>query len=270
MLFWLNRFLAFLALFFTTFHIPNVFAGATGSNWVVVVNGQSINSRTIANHYCSARNIPGRNVIVLSQIPDADQISVDQFRELILRPVFKEIETRGLGAHIQGIAYSADFPTAIAIGSDIDAIPNKSPYLTNIGSINGLTYLFRFVLAKNPNYIGFESNFYAVRPVNQLLRPLYGTAEQAKQLTELIAQSKHEEAANLLDTLCKIIDKGCLFPMQYLAAQQWALAGDSKQAIRRIEQSIQGGWEYREQILNDPAFVRLTDDKDFIRIAKRC
>ncbi len=270
MLFWLNRFVAFVALFFTTIHTPNVFAGAIGSNWVVVVNGQSINSRTIANHYCTARNIPGRNVIVLPQIPDADQISVDQFRELILGPVLKEIETRGLGAHIQGIAYSADFPTAIAIGSDIDAIPNKSPYLTNVGSINGLTYLFRFVLAKNPNYIGFESNFYAARPVNQLLRPLYGTAEQTKQLTELIAQSKHQEAANLLDNLCKIIDKESLFPMQYLAAQQWALAGDSKQAIRRIEQSIQGGWEYREQIVNDPAFVMLTNDKDFIRIAKRC
>jgi len=247
-----------------------VFAGAAASNWVVVVNGQSANSRTIANHYCSARNVPGRNVIVLPNVPDADQITVDQFRDLILGPVLKEIEVRGLAPHVQGIAYSADFPTAIAIGSDVDAIPNRSPYLTPVGSINGLTYLFRFVMAKSPNYIGFESNLYAARPAIKLLQPLASTPEQAKQLAELIEQSKHAEAATLLDLICAEFDKGQIYPMQYLAARQWALAGDAKQAIRRIEQAIQGGWTCRDFLLQDPAFALLLEDKDFKRIAKRC
>ena len=250
-------------------HNP-VFAGASASNWVVVVNGQSTNSRTIANYYCSARNFPGRNVIVLPNVPDADQITVDQFRELILAPVLKEIEARGLAGHIQGIAYSADFPTAIAIGSDIDAVSKKSPYLTPVGSINGLTYLFRFVLAKSPNYIGFESNLYAARPANKLLEPIISTPEQTQQLKELMDQSKHKEAATLLDALCAEFDKNQAYPMQYLAARQWAFAGDAKQATRRIEQAIQGGWAYRDYLLQDPAFATLLEDKDFIRISKRC
>jgi len=259
-----------LGFLFGTFLAPDAFAGATASNWVVVVNGQSSNSRTIANHYSFARNIPSRNVVVLPNVPDSDQISVDQFRDLILSPVLKEIESRGLAAHIQGIAYSADFPTAITIGSDIDAVPNKSPYLTPVGSINGLTFLFRFVLAKNPAYISFDSNLYAARPIRSLLRPLLATAEQEKQLAALLEQAKHEEAATLLDSLCESVDKELRFPMHYLAAQQWALAGDAPKAIRRIEQSIQEGWQYRDHLLNDPAFVSLVNDKDFKRISKRC
>ena len=268
--FCLSRGIEAFGILFAIFLVSDAIAGAVGSNWVVVVNGHSVPSRTIANHYCTARNIPGRNVIVLPNIPDSDLISVDQFRELILSPVLQEIEIRGLAAHVQGIAYSADFPTAIAIGSDIDAVPSKSPYLTPVGSINGLTYLFRFVLAKNPNYIGFESNLFAARPVNQLLQPLIANGEHAKQFADLISQAKHEDAATLLDDLCGKLDKELIFPMQYLAAQQWALAGDSKQAIRRIERSIQGGWQYRDYLLNDPAFVNLVGDRDFIRIAKRC
>ncbi len=268
--FLLLRIVAAFGFLFATFLGRDAIAGAVGSNWVVVVNGQSVASRTIANRYCTARSIPGRNVIVLPNVPDSDQISVDQFRELILSPVLQEIETRGLAAHIQGIAYSADFPTAVTIGSDIDAVPNKSPYLTPVGSINGLTYLFRFVLAKTPNYIGFESNLYAARQVNQLLQPLIADGDQAKQFADLISQAKHEEAATLLDKVWGTLDKQLIFPMQYLAAQQWALAGDSKQAIRRIEQSIQGGWQYRDHLLNDPSFVSLVGDKDFNRITKRC
>jgi len=247
-----------------------VFAGATASNWVIVVNGQSVNSRTLANQYCSARDMPSRNVIVLPAVPDSDQISVDQFRELILGPVLQEIETRGLAGHIQGHAYSADFPTAITIGSDIDAVANKSPYLTSVGSINGLTYLFRFVLAKNPSYIGFESNMYAARPVNQLLRPTFETVEQAKQFAEFLEQSKHEEAAKLIDSIIPRLDIAIQFPMQYLAAQQWAQAGDAALATRHIEKSIRGGWTYRDFLLNDPVFASLKDDKDFKRIANRC
>ena len=268
--FWAVFALAILGFAGTSSTVQKAFAGATGSNWVIVVNGESVNSRSIANLYCFARNIPGRNVVVLPRIPDTDLISIDQFRELILGPTLKEIETRGLAAHIQGIAYSSDFPTAIALGTDIDALPNKSPYLTPIGSINGLTYLFRLVFAKNPSYIGFESNLYCARPVKELLRPLLSSPEQAKQLSEFLAQTKHAEAAAILDSICGTIDKTCVYPMLYLAAQQWALAGDSKQAVRRIELSIQAGWAYRDHILSDPAFASLVDDKDFKRIAKRC
>jgi hypothetical protein len=74
----------------------------------------------------------------------------------------------------------------------------------------------------------------------------------------------------LLDTLTKSMPKDSVYPMLYQSAQQWALAGDASQAIRRIELAIQSGWQYRDHLLKDSAFASLVDNKDFIRIAKRC
>src|SRR5690349_3087706 len=65
------------------------YGGATAASWVVVVNGESQNSRTIANYYVKFRNIPPRNVIVLKGIPADDMISEKQFKEIILQPVLK-------------------------------------------------------------------------------------------------------------------------------------------------------------------------------------
>jgi len=244
-------------------------AGISASNWIIAVNGQSVTSRTIANHYCAARNLPPRNVVVLTGIPDSDQITVDQFRELILRPLIETINKRGLANQIQGIAYSADFPTAIDIQADIASVQNKSPYLTPIGSINGLTFLYRQVLAKDPSYIGFESNLYAARPVSRLFQPLLPDA-QAKALKTLLDESKHREAAELLQTATQSLDTKLIFPMQYLEAQEWSKANEPERALKALEASIRNGWVYREHLLNDPIFASLAEDKDFQRIAKRC
>jgi hypothetical protein len=244
-------------------------AGMSASNWVVAVNGQSVASRTIANHYCAARNLSPRNVVVLNGIPDSDQITVDQFRELILRPLIETIEKRGLANQIQGIAYSADFPTAIDIQADIASLQNKSPYLTPVGSINGLTFLYRQVLAKDPSYIGFESNLYACRPASRLFLPLLPD-EQAKSFKTLLDESKHLEAAELLQTAIQALDTRLIFPMQYLEAQQWSKANEPERALKALEASIRNGWVYREHLLNDPVFASIAEDKDFQRIAKRC
>lgn len=244
-------------------------AGMSSSNWIVAVNGQSVTSRTIANHYCAARNLPPRNVVVLTGIPDSDQITVDQFRELILRPLIETINKRGLANQIQGIAYSADFPTAIDIQADISTVQNKSPYLTPVGSINGLTFLYRQVLAKDPSYIGFESNLYAARPVSRLFLPLLPD-EQTKSFKTFLEESKHREAAELLQTATQSLDTKLIFPMQYLEALQWSKANEPERAIKALEASIRNGWVYREYLLNDPNFASLAEDKDFQRIAKRC
>ena len=244
-------------------------AGMSASNWIIAVNGQSVTSRTIANHYCAARNLPPRNVVVLTGIPDSDQITVDQFRELILRPLVEAINKRGLANQIQGIAYSADFPTAIDIQADIASVQNKSPYLTPVGSINGLTFLYRQVLAKDPSYIGFESNLYAARPVSRLFLPLLPD-EQTKSLKTLVDESKHREAAELLQTATQSLNTQLVFPMQYLEALQWAKANEPERALKALEASIRNGWVYREHLLNDPVFASLAESKDFQRIARRC
>jgi hypothetical protein len=250
--------------------LPQVFGGATGCNWVIVVNADSIHSRTIANHYSHLRDIPARNVIVLNNIPNQDQIHVSEFRDLILSPLLKEIDARGLAPHLQGIAYSSDFPTAIDIQSEIASIENRSPYLTPVASINGLTYLFRFVLQKNPSYIGFNTNNFAARPASQLLLPILASTEKAQELDQLLKSNSHSQAATMLESAIAEIDPALTFPMHYLAAQQWALDVNASKAIPHLEKAIRGGWTYREQILSDKSFLALLDNRDFQRIAKRC
>ena len=153
------RFLILCTLFCLHAASPSAdaWAGASASQWVVVVNGDSHNSRTLANHYCQLRDIPGRNVIVLKEIPNSNTMPIDEFRSRILGPVLKEIEDRQLSTHIQGIAYSCDIPTTIELQSDLSSVENLPKVLTPTASINGLTYLFRWVMEKNPTYITPDS-----------------------------------------------------------------------------------------------------------------
>ncbi|MFM9062955.1 MAG: hypothetical protein ACKOOI_07970, partial [Pirellula sp.] len=139
----------------------SVLAGTSASQWVVVVNGKSKNSLTLANHYCQLRDIPARNVVILNDIPDSNTITVDDFRKLILGPVLEQIESRQLNLHVQGVAYSCDIPTAIDLREDLKSVKDLPKILTPTGSLNGMTYLFRWVQQSDPSYIGPDSNWYA-------------------------------------------------------------------------------------------------------------
>lgn len=246
----------------------SIWAGSGPSEWVVVVNGNSINSRTLANHFCSLRNIPFRNVIVLDSVPDSDRIEIDEFRDKILTPVIQQIDARGLAPTIQGIAYSCDMPTAVSLDSDLANIQDRNKYLTPVGSLSGLTYLYRHVLSKNPNYIAFDANWFAARDANVLLNPYAGTAEERKELQAWIDNREHEQAAKRLDEMRPTVESS--FPLDYLAARQWALAGNTENAKNRLSIAIRKGWRYRKEIANDEAFVSLKEDPEFQRMVSRC
>ncbi|MCE2784500.1 MAG: hypothetical protein LW699_06420, partial [Pirellula sp.] len=156
--------------------------GTSASQWILVVNGQSQNSLTLANHYCLLRDIPARNVVILNDIPNANSISIDEFRKLILAPVLEQIEARQLTNHIQGIAYSCDLPTAIDLQSDLKNVKDLPKVLTPTGSINGMTYLFRWVMQNDPSYIGPDSNWYATHDAASLLKIYHGTPESIEEL----------------------------------------------------------------------------------------
>ncbi len=245
-----------------------VWAGASSASWVVVVNGNSVNSRSLANHFCALRNIPFRNVVILKTLPDRDRVTVDEFRELILGPVLREIEARGLTPVIQGIVYSSDMPTSVSIQGDLTELKERSQYLTPVASINGLTYMFRWVQAKNPAYIGFDSNWYAAREGSSLLNVVTGSPEVRQQLQEWIENGQHEKAAEEFERLRTAL--GNPFPSDFLAARQWALAGNKDKAIERLSLSIRNGWRYRREITNDPAFDSLSEDPKFKQVVARC
>jgi hypothetical protein len=91
------------------------FAGIGPENLVVVVNADSEDSRTIANHYIHLRQIPSRNVVYLTDVPQEMVTTLDSFREKILTPLLNQIDSRGLSNQIRAVAYSSNFPYAVNI-----------------------------------------------------------------------------------------------------------------------------------------------------------
>lgn len=246
---------------------PDCSAGTSASQWVVVVNGDSQNSRTIANHYAQLRNIPSRNIIVLRNVPQANTIKVEEFRNLILKPVLKEVDKRELSSHVQGIAYSSDIPTAIDLREDLKGMENLPKVLTPTGSINGMTYLYRWALQRDPSYIAPDSNWYAAHEANVLLK-INAPREVLDEITKLIDGKQHEEAAAKIDALRLPGTKN--YPLDFLAAQQYALAGSLPRALARLEEAVRNGWKYRSELTEDPCFDSLRDDKDFKKIVAKC
>ncbi len=137
-------------------------AGMGPENVVVVVNAQSWASLTIANHFVALRQIPPTHVFYLTEGVPPGKTNIEQFRAQVLGPVMQTIAQRGLGDQIDAIVYSADLPYAIDVKSDLVNV-QVPKQLTPTASINGLTYLWQLVMAKNPNYLGLQSNQYMRR-----------------------------------------------------------------------------------------------------------
>ncbi|MCE3016949.1 MAG: hypothetical protein ACK56W_24575 [Pirellula sp.] len=247
-----------------------IYAGASSSQWVIAVNGDSVSSRTVANHFCTIRDIPANNIIVLEGIPDTDRISLDQFRESILAPILAQIEQRGLGNHVQGIAYSVDFPTSIDVSSDAHSIPNLSPYQTPVASINGLTYLYRHVLAKSGGYLAFDANFYASRPGNAILRPILSDNEKMEAYIAKLQAKDWKSAAEWLESATESTPRELRAPNHLLAAKNWASADETEKALASIEAAVLSGWQFRDAIANAPDFSKLAQERIFQRLLKLC
>jgi len=109
-------------------------AGGGPENVLLVVNRQSSNSLTIANHYVRLRQIPSANVVTLTWDPKLQATDVDTFRKQILLPVLNTIRQRRLAAQIDYIVYSSDFPTAIDLEKDADRFLNA---MQNAGQSDG-------------------------------------------------------------------------------------------------------------------------------------
>ena len=259
-------------LFLTLFlhPAPSAKAGAGPSQWVVVVNADSIPSRTVANHFCKLRNIPANNIIVLSGIPNTDRIAIEEFRSIILLPILKQIESRKLSGHIQGVAYSVDFPTSIDIAVEADKIPNRSQYLTPVASINGLTYFYRLLLSQSPAYVGFDSNFYAARPTASLLNPFIPNQQKFEALSQHVRNMEWEPAATILDEEIKAMPRDLRATLFVVAAQLWAKADQPEKVLDRLESAALAGWEYREAIEKEKLFESLKEDHRMQRILKLC
>lgn len=234
-----------------------VFAGVTASQTVLVVNGASENSRTIANHYANWRGIPVRNVIVLKDVPATESIHVDTFRSKILQPLLQEIDRRQLGSHIRCIAYSADFPTAIEIEKDLAAIEKRPIFITPVGALNGLTYLYSLVLQQTPQYVSLDANFYGRRAASHFFTNPFPThkSKRWEDIKALVQQQKHLDAAEAYDKI--LLEMPNQFPTAYLSAQHYALAGKQDQAFDSLTAAVDAGWCFREEAEANKAFEEM-------------
>ncbi|HUT59291.1 MAG TPA: TIGR03790 family protein [Phycisphaerae bacterium] len=141
-------------------------AGGGPENVAVIVNADSWASKAVANEFISLRQIPPGNVVYLREVPEIDQVTVDDFRDRILKPVLQTLEERRLAGQIDYIVYSSDFPWSIDVrpdtkGDGMAKLPAPiRKVLTPTASINGLTYLYALVLAKDARYLDLRSNWY--------------------------------------------------------------------------------------------------------------
>jgi hypothetical protein len=176
----------------------NGWADGGPENVFLVVNANSAASLTIANHYIEWRRIPPNNVFYIAWKPNLQTTDIDTFRQRILLPVLRAIEQRHLADQIDCVVYSSDFPTAITLDSDVrkftellrsaanssknkspeDNTPEKKPgdgsqpstqsvwpiYLTPVGALTGMTYLWQTVASGRPNYFDMKSNHYMQPP----------------------------------------------------------------------------------------------------------
>ncbi len=216
-------------------------AGGGPENVAVVVNADSWASQTVANHYVHWRQIPPSNLVYLEGLTSFERTDVDTFREKILVPVFQKLYERNVLEHIDYILYSSDFPTAIDAHKDLGG-RKLERYLSPVGSLTGLTYLYKPVLMKNPLYINLLTNFYARRPVRDILTPPTSPADsEAFTASERLIQNQQwDEAVRALQALAQRVPGNRL--IQYNLACCLARAGQPEAALQALAHALDAGW----------------------------
>jgi uncharacterized protein (TIGR03790 family) len=134
-------------------------AGGGPENLLLVVNQNSDDSKTIANHYIRLRDIPPTNVLYLDWKGDAITTSSEQFREEILKPIVSTIDSRKLAAQIEYVVYSAGFPFRIKFTEEFKDEKLAKQFLP-IASLTGATYLWTYSMTANPAMVMPTVNWY--------------------------------------------------------------------------------------------------------------
>lgn len=235
----------------------------------IVVNSQSVDSLTIANHYAQLRSIPDSSIIPLSEIPGNQSCDVEAFRQHILQPLVNELDRRKLSAQIDFIAYSADFPTAINVKSDLEKLPERQQMFTPVGSINGLTYLYQFVLNQTPHYVVPRSNYYA-RPSRKLLleNPFIGSDHPV--LAEAKSDAQTGDLENAITKAKSLLKKHPQqWPLLFHIAAWLAEAGRHDEAVNAIEVLAKAREAYREELDQFRALDALATHERYLKLVEQ-
>ena len=261
----------FLLLLAAAFPKP-VLAGISGENVIVVINGDSVDSRTLANHFVQLRNIPSNNVIVLNDIPPKLQCSLQEFRTRILTPLLKQIDGRKLANQTKVIAYSVGFPLAVKVSEHQKRLKNPSIRKIQRGaaSITGLTYFYNYIQADSEGYLGLESNFYARGPFRRNFVNPFGDPKQRAsfdQANKDRSEGNFVEAATAFESL--FAKSPLQAPLAILAAECHAENGDNEASARMIRAAISAGWTSRNYFEDNSLFKTVIERPEVKLLVER-
>lgn len=260
-----------LMAFLVTCLVTSMLHAGAPENLLLLVNSNSQDSVTIANHYIQLRNIPPENVVYLDNVPETLTCSSEQFRESILLPALKEIEGRKLGTQIEYVVYSAGFPTTITIDEHVKALKEKLPEFNDRiwvprASINALTYHFQEFLGNSPSYLAMDANWYARRIVRNMLEaPFAGKLQSEFQAaTDNYREGNYEAAAKVFSNLLK--DHPQQIAVRYYLARALAREGKTDEALKELDLCVRSLWCYRDLMKNDKAFDEINNHPRFLRM----
>jgi hypothetical protein len=255
-------------------------AGGGPETLALVVNADHPDSVAIAEEYMRLRGVPESHVVRLAGVPAEPVIDVATFRERILKPVLGTISERGLAPQTDYVVYSAGFPYAVNVQSDV-ADRQLPRVLTQPASLSGLTYLHELVIAGDPTYLALDANRYWRRLGRQQADKPWTGEEQAQReaLQGLLARWQDarraapdgeitpemrgwlENAAAISQTLASghpaspelLYDLACVL----------ALLGKADDAMAALQSAYGAGWWNADHTAADPDLVSLRDRDDF-------
>ena len=229
-------------------------------------------SRQIANHYLSMRDIPRTNLVWLDQVPESPRIDIDSFREHIWKPIKTYLRKHDLEDQIDLIAYSAGFPYAVDFSRDLEHknIPSATRLLIGkAGSLTGLTYFAREVEVGGAGYVG--PNLYFRRDLSARRRPPRAINDDEEALfqraRELMKREQYEQAVALLRRLTDAYPWGAQ-AWYSLAVSQAALERDDE-ALSSLEKAVNAGWPHSLSARSEQRFRRLGESPRFRELIKR-
>ena len=247
-------------------------------NTLVIVNADSPDSLAVANQYVELRSIPRTNVVYIHNVPrygsSPQTTSAELLKEKVLDPAFKAMRDRGIEKQIECIAYSADFPTRIAIQTQIDThLEQTGKKASKVvherwASITSVTYFYHNVFSEKPDFFNLDANNFAnPRQMKVLGNPFVG--EDALRFSTALKAIEKGDLNASIDLLTKL-DK--VHPEQlsvgYALARCFALQGENDKAINTLNRIKEMGFASKSLLGSDRAFSTIKGSRPFLEITR--
>jgi hypothetical protein len=242
-------------------------AGGSAENVALIVNQDSSDSLTIANHYIHLRDIPAGNVIYLTGIPEREFMSIDECRSIILAPIFEQLRLRKIMGQIDYVVYSSDFPTAVRLPADANKTVKPAEltkYFRPVASLNAVTFFAQLVFKEDYTFIHPDANFYYRNSVDEVLSNYYsGEAKMLyQQLVDHYQNKNYSAALAIASRLAKSTHPRPV--MEYWSARCSAMLGKPEDAVSHLATAVKMGWSLAKSTRSDPAFLFIARDSQFV------